>query len=575
MDEDLIVTQMGLIFSQTRYIRMALDSLERSASRYAGVALGVAAAGPHQWGAPPLEAGALRVFVVNIADLIPEEGGLLGFLSSTFRLFSSMVGGLVGGVISGIALPVILGELIAVTVNVRDILRMLGFTGQPDQQQAGAPESSGTTISFLNRLEHTADTLANILGLANAQQASGTPPASAESRTWLQTLQTVSRVVDGLILLVPNLIGAFASFLMRIDQLKVGILDMLEFLMRNVLVLRGLVLLTIYDTIASAARLAGQILNLISTAASSLLGALFRMLESVLVGVLDTIGYLSAAVTDMVNALLPWLVRTVFNLLDALSQMPIFRLMFAFVEVLPVVLPHILSILHETVTPSEQADLTAARNRMIAGLAAAATPAPMPEPMPDFANQPLVQTALGAAAESVMDVAGNIQRGTTSMLNTTTGLMTDIASNMTAAIGPNGEGLTGNITALAQPVIQNAEDVTRQLREASEAAAATSNPELNTIATAYETWLTEGHGLDTILSDITTYFEHAPAVSGSMMDQVATAATPPAAATHRRDRRSHRADHRRRARGCASAWIRRPIASHKQRFRPRFGTGRG
>jgi hypothetical protein len=73
MDEDLIVTQMSLIFSQTRYIRMALDSLERSASRYAGVALGVAA-GPHQWGAPPLEAGALQVFVVNIADLIPEEG---------------------------------------------------------------------------------------------------------------------------------------------------------------------------------------------------------------------------------------------------------------------------------------------------------------------------------------------------------------------------------------------------------------------------------------------------------------------------------------------------------------------
>src|SRR5579871_1273592 len=159
MDEDLIVTQIGLIFSQVRYLRMAFDQVERSTARYAGVAMDVAAAGPRQWGAPPLEGGSLRVFVINIQDLISADNSFLGVLSSGFRLVTSAISGLVGGAISGLALPVILAEIADIAHTALEILHLLGLTGgkeKPGKPGESVPQQSGTLTAFLDRLDGTA-----------------------------------------------------------------------------------------------------------------------------------------------------------------------------------------------------------------------------------------------------------------------------------------------------------------------------------------------------------------------------------------------------------------------------------
>src|SRR5712692_8737653 len=114
MDPEL-VTQMGLMLTQLRYSRRALEDVERSTARYAGFAFASALSAGPSFGAPPMLDGALKVYVVNINDLQPGTGSggfIEGLLGGVGRFFGGLIGGFVGGTISGFVLPDIVSSMV-------------------------------------------------------------------------------------------------------------------------------------------------------------------------------------------------------------------------------------------------------------------------------------------------------------------------------------------------------------------------------------------------------------------------------------------------------------------------------
>src|SRR4051794_26823913 len=97
---------MGLILTQLRATRRAIEEIERSTARYAGGSFLQAATVSGTFGAPPLQNGALRVYVVNINDLAPSGGGFLEqLLGGLGRMVGGLFGGFIGGIAAGVALP--------------------------------------------------------------------------------------------------------------------------------------------------------------------------------------------------------------------------------------------------------------------------------------------------------------------------------------------------------------------------------------------------------------------------------------------------------------------------------------
>src|SRR4051794_14246794 len=151
MDDDQIVTQMGLLLTQLGNMRRAVEDIARVTSRYAGFAFAEAFTPGAGFGAPPMRGGALLVYVSNISDLV-SGGGIAGFfeglLGGIGRFFGGLFGGLIGGTIGGVLLPVMIGQVDSIVGNIRDILNRLGIRGGTParapaaQQQPNTPQAA-------------------------------------------------------------------------------------------------------------------------------------------------------------------------------------------------------------------------------------------------------------------------------------------------------------------------------------------------------------------------------------------------------------------------------------------------
>src|SRR6476661_7939641 len=124
------VSQIGLLLSQSRFARRALEDIERATANYATYAFtSVITAGP-RFGAPPLFDGALKVYVVNIGDLAPGGGlgdtlqGLLGGLGS---FVGNIPGGIIGGTLGSLRLGSAIPALNELAGRTERILKMLGI----------------------------------------------------------------------------------------------------------------------------------------------------------------------------------------------------------------------------------------------------------------------------------------------------------------------------------------------------------------------------------------------------------------------------------------------------------------
>src|SRR3954453_1264861 len=119
MNPDDIVTQLGLLLSQWRHTRRAMEDIERSPAKYTGIAFAPLFAEGAKFGQPPMMNGALKVYVVNINDLTePPAGGLLeGLLGGAGRFLGGLIGGIAGGTVSGVLFPWVVSSLAKITAN--------------------------------------------------------------------------------------------------------------------------------------------------------------------------------------------------------------------------------------------------------------------------------------------------------------------------------------------------------------------------------------------------------------------------------------------------------------------------
>ncbi|HUO69802.1 MAG TPA: hypothetical protein VMU39_03415 [Solirubrobacteraceae bacterium] len=566
--EDVIVTQMGLLLSQVRYARHALEDIERSTAHYAGLTINLGAAGT-AIGAPPLVGGALAVYITNISELTSGGGGG-GFFEALFggigRLFGGLIGGLFGGAIGALALPF---DLVVVERIVRAVerimpmvervsravervivmLRDLGILSPRPQVPATAGTGGGGAASAgestTSQLIRVSDSMTRALDLAGRGPAAGAPEATGGAREWLMLFRELRGVVDGLILLVPILVGAIAALLYRLTDIKREILGLLIFAVENLLVLRGIALVTIFDTIAAAAALAAQLLAIVATAVDRILLAIITAIGAALDAAEAAVRLLGDGLKATIDALMTWLRDGLGNFLIFLGNTRVFRLIYHIVDILPLVLPALLRLLGHT--PEEAAaqaaaaviarggtqaaadaaaagaraayaadlhrldraaarafpGLTGGRAAGVGGPAGGGTIAPFPN-VGDLALPPAATAAFRRTLEGAEET---IRRETGAALGAARTAMTGIEHTARRALDQ--APFEQDLARQRQQVAADSRALADALRPAEDALARREPTGLDAVAQAYERWLTGG-GMTSLMQRITDHFQRAP-----------------------------------------------------------------
>lgn len=543
---DDVVTQLGLLLTQTRFARRALEDIERATARYGSFAVTAAVASSGGGvAAPPMIDGALRVHVVNISDLAPGSGdtvtGLLGGIGS---FLGNLVGGAVGGTVGSITLAASLNTINTLAGRIERIITKLGLGQTPAQSAAGATEAAakntagsggaagaatpapaGTKLEFLAQLE-------SLQGKFNAatallQAANGAPPGpggavgptaldapgGAAARSWVDSLTTTldaaTRLVGGLIVAIPTAVAALAWLLDRLPDLRNAITETLRFVVRNVLVLRGAVIVLAFETIAMVARVAAMAIRTLAATVNEALAALFAALAKLLDAALELGGVLGNAVTKTINELLSWLVPTVYEVLWKLGELRLFRVIERLINAA--------SDLSRTISqmfPDKD-------KQGAAGKSGSQEPVQLPKP-PEPPNLSAIMTKAAADAKAATDKLTGasrelVDKPTTALRN---GLSDFGKSLDEAAIKESklsGTALAGQLASIGEKS-KNAADALLP------GAAATgkdnvwdrlrSQTPFHPIAAAYGQWLAGG-GLTQLLDSMSTYFATPPPGSGT------------------------------------------------------------
>lgn len=534
--EELIVTQIGLLLSQVRYSRIALENIERATTRYAGLAISVAGApGQAALGAPPLIDGALKVYVVNINDLTEGGGGIgdmiAGALGGAGRFLGGLFGGFVGGTISGVAFPYMLWQLRQIAESIERILLRIGRSptssseGGSDGEPAGpaGPSIMAQAGSLAETLRLVAEAFRAAAGTSTASAPAGGGGAAASSGTpatssmlvYLDLVRGVSHVVNGLVLLVPLLMGALASFLIRLDDIKLAIVDMLQFALRNVLLLRAAVLALVLDTLSLAGRLAASIIGIVATAVDTVLESVMRVIVAALQTVLAALQIASTGIKNTIDALMLFLRDGVGALLIFLGDLRVFRLVVHLAEVLPYVLPAIARIVDHPLSATETSALASA---------AAIAPPSGPSgrgaaPVPIAAFPDLAATLMPPAAQSDLvarvDALGRtIRTEAGTSFGAVQGAFGTIGDRMRTTVGTLDRGLHQELEGRLGTARDHAVDLANSMRAAEEVSRTRPRTGLEAIATAYEGWL-RGGGLTTLMGQLDEHFRATPVAAGT------------------------------------------------------------
>jgi hypothetical protein len=523
MEEEDVIQQIGLIFTQMWYTRRAMEEIERNTARYGGISFANALAAGPRFGEPPLYNGALKVHVVNINDLMPGTGiGALleGLLGGIGRFFGGFIGGTVGGTISGALLPWMLLEMRRITDNLKtigEVFREIN-AGRPDNQAAS--ENGSGSGTDLNQLTRTLNALANLF---YASSDEGDRVGGEVPEGWLTTLyvaqrlvESVSRLVDGLILLIPIFVGGFAHLLMQLDVLKYRVLDLLQFAIRNLFLLRGVVLVTIYDTLAGAAQLGAQILPIVQNTMISIANSLFDIIGEVLHVTVEALRFLGNGIKNIMDGVLEWLRTGIGTFLIDLGRTDVFRLLHHLVRVLPLILPSLVVLVHDQDKGLSSTDRDALRDAASMNLPSDQLTGGMRRhtPFPDIDTM-LPQSAIDAFTDSVDGARSAITSSTTAAFQSVEqGLQRmqgHIRRSATSAQGLFADANDSRVRRLRQQAGALAEALTPALDAARREADRTDRPAtgLEAIANAYEQWLVGG-GFDAVLERLTDHFERAP-----------------------------------------------------------------
>jgi hypothetical protein len=525
--DDQIVAQMGLLLTQVRYSRIALEHIERATTSYAGIALSIPGGGTAAaLGAPPLIDGALKVYVVNINDLTagPGIGDMLaGVIGGAGRFLGGFFGGLAGGAVGSLAFPYLFVQMRQIVESIERIVNRLGLDVAADDAKK-EPSSDGPSIMVqLHSLSEVLRAVAAVFRDASSGgQSAAAPPTTGPVHTYLELVRGIGNVVDGLILLVPILTGALASFLLRLRDIQFAIVDMLQFGLRNVLLLRAAVLAIVLDTLSLAGRLAAGVVEIVATAVDTVFESVFRVIHAGLVGVLAVMRTVSTGVKNTIDALMIFLRDGVGSLLIFLGGLRVFQLAFHLAQVLPAVLPAIARIVDKPLTKEETAALGAAASL----LPATPTGAPASPPIaafPDLAEKLLPPDAERDIVGRVDSMGKTIRAEAGTSFGAVAGALDGISKRMQDTVGTLDDGLDQTLTTRLEAAKGHAVQLADSLKVAEEASRRRPATGLETIATAYEGWL-KGGGLQTLMGELDAHFRATPAAAGagSIAGQVVT-----------------------------------------------------
>jgi hypothetical protein len=538
MDE-LFITQIGLLLSQFRYTRRALEDIERSTARYGGVTFAVALAAGPRFGEPPLMGGALKVYITNINELTVGRGaiGLIeGLLGGVGRFLGGLGGGFAGGLIGGVSLWVWVGKLQDIVKGINQIMDRLGIVGDKAKGTAGAgaddgDKGKGDWPAALERLDPILKSLTALFDAAARGPEEAGKTASQDmtedARAWGQQLATAltasvaslgaaTQLLKGITILMPMLIGVFALLLTRLDNIKLAILELLQFALRVTLLLRGAALVTIFDTISVVAKLGSAVLLTLQTAATSIIGAVLEMLGGVLGTVEALFRFVGSGLASAMNGLLAWLVGGLGRVLTFLGGLRIFQLVTHLVQVLPSMLPALVTLVNGNDASVSQVDmlwLDSVRNKPLPGPGPASLGGTLPADVkfPDLGAKLL---------ETVQPFKDKLQQ-TRDMLPDQTGkafdaartALTGIDAHMQDALTSGETGFEKKLEKHLGTVKAQAESLAGKLTPAVEGAAAAvkageGDAGLRAIAQAYEGWL-KADGLKNVLAEMTGFFAQA------------------------------------------------------------------
>jgi hypothetical protein len=527
-DDDIVIEAFGVLLTQLRTARRALENIDRNTSTYSGFEFARALTQRAEFGQPPMFQGALMVHVVNIDDLAPGNGfggfveALLGGIGN---FFSNLVGGLVGSFLTSWKLPEMLESLRAIVADVKDILRMIGV-GQGDKNKSDQAKS-GSSESFLTTLDGIRTMIREVTALFTA--ASSGPEAAAQTsqtpitktgEAWMAILDGVNRLldrathlVDGLVLLIPNVVGGLSFLLANLGRLRDEMLLTVQFVLRNVLVLRGVVLTVIFETVASAARLATSVVGILATTIEGLIGSIAAVVRELLGAVFDALKVLADGLRAIVTSILKWLVDGIVQTLRVIGDLPIFRTIDHLIRILPALIGPIYALMNKgaALPGGLQKNLDTAFSKGFAPGATTPTSSTKPAPVTigKFPDLNEIIDPVGATLTSAVDAtADGIKGSVAKTFDSVGGALGDMSTRFDKAAkdeaGFSRKLLEGNVGTITK----NADALTQAI---TKPVGADQGPTgLEAIAKAYESWLTTGGGLRSLLGEIEKHFSDKP-----------------------------------------------------------------
>jgi hypothetical protein len=540
MDDDL-VQQMGLLLTQLRYARRSLEDIERNTARYTTFSFASALAAGPRFGEPPMFGGALKVHVVNINDLAPGGGFLEGLLGGIGRFFGGLFGGLVGGTIAGVALPVMIAQVQDIAATVERILKQLGVPKEPvppEKEKSEAP--SGGLLGKLDEIKGVVDAFTALFQAANGnpnQAAQTANPMTPEANRWLAVLQTadslvrgISLVIKGLTILIPEVLGALAMLITRLDTIKLAVVELLQFLLREALLLRGVALTVLFDTLAAAAKLAANILGILGLTIQDVITSVFKIFGSVFDAALAAIEFLSGGLAKTIDALLKWLVETVTTALAVIGDTRIFRVAVYAIQMLPYVLPSLVQLVRDTTLSKpdrealEEAKKLSISEPTLVGPAATKLPS-----FPSVSATLLDPAAVGTLRGTIDKSLGSITTLMGDLFGDTSKGLQRLGAQLDAAASDRvfNDALDKHIGALKDrsKTLADSLDLAQQAtKAATEHPAATG---LEVIAKAYEDWLGSPQGLSALLGNITAFINESPTTGPEAEKSLAAKAVGP------------------------------------------------
>lgn len=540
--DDIVIAALGVLLTEVRVSRRALEEIERASSRYMGVEFAKAFTAGANFGAPPMYQGALRVHVININDLAPGNtiaDLLIGLLGGLGSLVGGLIGGAIGASIAAIKLPSMISDMRSIVTDMGKIIDKIGLF-EKDKKPA---DDTAKPVAQANSGESILTTLGGIRGLISSltalfTAASGGPAAankagamapevlSDSGERWMAILAGVNRMlerlthlVDGLIVLIPELVGAIALLITRMPDIRRELLLTFQFILRNILVLRGVILTTLFEMMASAARLVASVVGIIGTTLETILASIVSGIGSILSNAFAALKVMTDALTAVVGTLLKWLVEGVFAALREIGNLAVFRTIDHLVRILPgLVEPIYMITVAATAGASERlpddlsSQLKTAFTAGVEAPAGAKGAAASPSPADIIGKFPDLDTILkplqGTLAAAVTASAEEIKSQAKGAFDAVTGSIAALAGKFDAAIAKEADQsrkasadrvgtITGNADALAKAI-------TKPIIATSPATG------LEEIADAYQAWLTSPGTLDAVLGQAIKHIAQVP-----------------------------------------------------------------